>query len=103
MQVKDLIIKRTAEELGQDENIVSLVISDAYEKLSKASRKHDQLEISGFGVLILSPSKLRKRITKYEKIIEHLNKMEQNELTMKKIETTTATLNYFKERLIAYE
>lgn len=103
MQTKDILIQKTAIELGQPEELVNKVVSYSYKQLSEASKIHDQLEVSGFGVLLVSAAKLKKRIAKNERILNYLLALEQTEETLIKIENVKKYLEYYNTRLNKYD
>ena len=68
-EVKDFILQKTAEELQFEQGIVDEVISWSFKKANQATKLHKEVEVSGIGKLMLSQSKLKKEIAKYERII----------------------------------
>lgn len=97
--LNEKLIKKTALELQQPEQLVHKVIYGAYKSLNKASKDHSELEIPGFGVLLLSRTKIRKRIAKYTSAIEMLKQKEQTPETLQKIENCHSAIAYYKTRL----
>lgn len=76
---KERIITKTAQDLGISEDIIHSVISSAFEDAFKAFWNNNQVEISGFGTFLISPTKLSKRVPILEKNLQSLDiKYNQN-------------------------
>lgn len=59
---REAVIKKTALDLNLSESMVYEIMSNAFEQLTKASRTHAELEVSGFGTFNVSPNKIQKRL-----------------------------------------
>lgn len=66
---RDVFITRTAIKNLTSESVVEKVVSFQFREILKALKVHSTVEISGFGTLQISQSKLRKRLKKL-KIVE---------------------------------
>jgi alanine racemase len=85
--------------------IVEMVIGAAYGHLNKMAKIHNELEISGFGVLKVSQAKLTKRIAKLDRIILLLQKQvaeansdENRQVAERKLGQCIAEREYFKTK-----
>lgn len=67
--IKDMLIDRIVAEGNYSENTVESIVAFQGEDLLKALREHNQIEISGFGVLSISKNRLIKKISNYESFI----------------------------------
>ena len=86
---KDWVLSLTSEELQLSQVIVETVISDAYKEASKAVKQHNQVELSGFGKLLVSQAKVRRKKGRVEKFlngIEQLLISEQDEEKKQKLQ-----------------
>lgn len=77
MYLKDKLIQYTADETELPEELVESVISWVYKDTNKATALYSQIEISGFGKLLVSKSKLSKRINKFEGITKSVSNPKQ--------------------------
>lgn len=68
------LIKKTAEDLNIDINIVGKVISSSFEEFARATRTYNSLEVSGFGTFKMSPNKILKKLPSYKYISEYYEK-----------------------------
>lgn len=64
--LKDDLMNKVASQLNLDSAIVSKVINSAFEEVTKAVKIHNEVEISGFGTLKISPTKMLKRLPGYK-------------------------------------
>lgn len=78
-EVKDYILQRTAEELQFSKDIVEEVVGWSYKKANQATKLHKEVEISGIGKMMLSQSKLKKAIVKYERILSKVQPGEKRD------------------------
>jgi hypothetical protein len=111
-KIKDVLITRTAIKLLQSESVVEKVIGFQFKDALQMTRVHHQVEISGFGKLLISGTKVKKRIEKLEKISTALRNALENPEKLgelktisytKKLESATETLEYLKTRKNGYE
>lgn len=96
---KELLIEKTADDLGQPLSIVEEVVGWVMKDTFKALKKYDEVEVSGFGKFLISQAKLRKRIITHERILSHLLSHPQTEERDVKIEGVKATLNYYYSKI----
>jgi len=95
-EVKDFIIEKVATDLQFSQDIVEAVVGWSYKKANEATKKHQEVELSGIGKLQLSQAKLKREIAKLEQILGYL----QNEESDKK-EEIKANVAYLKTKLNA--
>jgi hypothetical protein len=72
--LKDFLLEKTSEDLQMDLETVEKVMGWSYKKANQATQLNKEVEISGFGKLLLSESK-------YRKYMERLLKMSKNDPT----------------------
>lgn len=78
-KVKDFIIRVTAQELEVDESIVETIISDAYKTANHACRTHNEVELAGFGVMLVSKAKVRRKLSHYSTALANKQKQLETE------------------------
>lgn len=96
---KEQLIKNTAEQLGQPEDVVGRVVSWSFKDANKALKLYSEVEISGWGKFILSQAKLRKRIERMEKSLITLENSDDVQTNEEKIEGMRKSLEYFYSKL----
>lgn len=103
LKLHDFLVRKTAVQVMIDETIVEKIISHEKKSINNAFKVHNQVEISGFGKLVISQIKLKKKISKSERILSALQGRLQNDLlnpdTLTKIELINNELAYFRARL----
>lgn len=103
-KVKGALIKRTAIKTLVPEDIVEKVIMFQFKDARDQVRLHEQIEISGFGKLMTSPSKIRRRLERIERGLKAMEDRENNrveEIPEKKKAFQDAMMQNAKEA-IAY-
>lgn len=70
--LKEQLEKKTAEELGQAEDLVHTVLAWCFKDVTKAAHVYDAIELSGLGKLMISQNKLRKKIQKWERMLQRI-------------------------------
>lgn len=96
LEVKDYLIRKLAVDLKTSESIISTVISSAYEEANKATKIHNEVEISGFGKMLLSQHKLQRRILNMTKGLERLRNTEGVEERANKLQLH---IDYLKTKI----
>ncbi len=97
------LIKKTAEDLGVDEVIVGKVISSAYEEVTKALKVHNTVELSGFGLLFLSHTKVAKHIPNYEIFLDKCKKEQMDNPSPKNYDRVQQVEEMIKNLKFRYE
>lgn len=97
--LKDRMVEKTAGELEIDESLVDNVISWSYKKAKEAAHIHKQIELSGWGKLLVSKNKTNKRIQMLELLLERLLKKPSTKDTEHKISFTKDELEILKKRI----
>lgn len=64
MSLKDWLIRNVAEQLEIDEDICDKVVNWSYKQARDAAREHNVIELSGFGKLMVTPGKMKRKISK---------------------------------------
>src|SRR5690242_2340976 len=70
MSVKDYLVTRVAEEMGEEEDLCNTIISWSYRRAKDALETDNIVEISGFGKFITSNHKVMRRITRIDRAID---------------------------------
>lgn len=70
VSVKDWLISHTAKELEADEALCEQVVSWVYLKAREAAPSNNSIELSGFGKLIISPGKAKRKLIKLKGRLE---------------------------------
>lgn len=91
--VKDLLIETISTEQNFPQDVVEKVIRFQGEDLTEALKNHSQVEISGFGVLYVAKTKLKKTLGNFEKFLEEGKAKDE-----KKKESITKLVTYLKEK-----
>lgn len=60
--VKELLVKKIAEEMELDELLVECIVTDQFKQVNKAMHDNMEVEISGFGKFQKSRKKLERRL-----------------------------------------
>ena len=68
--IKSFLMEKVREQTSFSSDIIEKVISFQGEDILNAVKESNQIEISGFGLLFISKSKLRKRISRYSDKLE---------------------------------
>lgn len=77
-KLKSVLITRAAIKTLVPEDIVEKVIMFQFKDARAQVQIHEQIEIGGFGKLITSPAKIRKRIEKLERNILTMKEKREN-------------------------
>lgn len=103
--VKDILIKRTAEELKLPEIWVERVVSHQFKSANKAALVHGQIEISGFGTFQISKTKLQRKLNKLLEIKEALEKKlpSKDDSLLKKLEALEHEIQFLNKKLGAHQ
>jgi len=99
IKTKEYFIEQVASQMDLSEDLVSKIVNFQGEDALKAVKKHAEVEFSGFGIFYLSQTKLKKRINKINRILEHLDKKEKTELLLNKISSIRKELDELNLRL----
>lgn len=110
-KLRDVLITRTAIQNLQSESVVEKVISFQFQEAVKRLKVHHEVEISGFGKFLISPSKLAKRIKKVQLAATNVqNLLDKGGLSEervkdleRKLKGSNEVLNYLKTRAEKYE
>jgi len=112
-KLKGVLITRTAIKTLVGEDIVEKVIMFQFKDARDAMLDNEQIEISGFGKFMTSPSKIRRKIENLENILVNMDKkikekpeeIPPNRLAMWSTMTqaTQDTLAYIKTKKGGYE
>ena len=78
--IKDDLIGQLALSMELSEDIISKIVSFQGEDALKAVKLHDEIEFSGFGKFYLSQTKLKKRLSAYERAIEKRKQLPEPDL-----------------------
>ena len=82
LSVKDWIIRKMAVKLMMGEKTIEAVVNHQFQEANQALRKHNSLEISGFGKFFFNEGKAVKQMAKYHSQIELFTRLlEDNTLT----------------------
>lgn len=73
-EIKDYLVKIVAAENSFPESLVDSVVMWAYKDVRDAMLYNNSVELSGYGSLIVSPTKLKKRATKFQNIDAHIDR-----------------------------
>lgn len=84
--IKDMLIAKVVEQTSFDIDIIEKVVSFQGEDLIKSLNKCSQVEISGFGVLFVSKTKLKNRMSSYIANLTKGGTPEYNDIMEKEIE-----------------
>lgn len=98
MQIKDWLIRKTAEQLGISESLAETVIGDSYRNANKAARTVSEIEISGFGTFMVSQSKIRRKIEYFEKSADETKTKELTEKNIERLNYYTTILEELRRR-----
>lgn len=79
-KLKGVLVTRTAIKTLVPEDIVEKVIMFQFKDARAQVYTHEQIEISGFGKLITSPIKIRKRIERIERDMATMKEKRENML-----------------------
>jgi len=63
-KLKQTLITRTAIKTLKSESVVEVIINHSFKQANKKTKLEDEIEISGFGVFMLSQRKLQKCLRK---------------------------------------
>lgn len=99
LPLKDYLVQITAKEHEICEETVDKVISWIYEDANKATKSFSQIEFSGFGKLLVSIPKTKRRLEKLNKMKERLESKEQNDLTTKKLSSLNKNIDFLEKKL----
>lgn len=110
-KLRDVLITRTAIKTLQSETVVDKVISFQFKDANEAIKNCNEVEISGFGKFIASPTKMRKKIKKMELIVGRIESiLQRTDLTEKEITSldkkvlyNKLMIEYLKTKLAKYE
>jgi len=94
-KIKDRLLEKTAEDLGQPLNIVEDTMRWMFKDMTKAFKIYEQIEMSGFGTFLMSQAKLKRRIKKLERILGYLKDKLPTEDVIEKIESVNNSLQYY--------
>lgn len=73
-KLKSVLITRTAIKTLIDESIVEKVIMFQFKDVKESFHNHEQVEISGFGKFMTSPSKIAKKIINLDDTVAAIEK-----------------------------
>lgn len=106
ISTKDWIVQEVANQLEIEEDLVNKVVSWSYLKAQKKTQEVNSVELSGFGKLLLSETKTKKRIKGLEeklggyiKALERLGEGNKKEAYKKIIEGYVREITYLKSKL----
>lgn len=100
-KLNETLISRTASKLGVSEDIVEKIISFQFKDAFSETRKSCEIEFAGLGVFRMTIPKMRKRLEKYDRILNSINSnktelRQSDELRAKDLEEK---MGYLKERI----
>lgn len=98
-QLKGELIRKTAEQLHQPPQTVEDVVAWMFRDVLKHVRVVGEIELSGFGSLILSAPKMRRRVVQLLRIKTALEKRPLTEDVERKLTITNNYLEFFYEKL----
>lgn len=90
------LISQTARDLQLDEGLVEHVIMTQYKKVQKAVMEEEEIEISGFATLKISPHKVGRKLKKVERSIQ----VARDKMTRETSEDKLEKLNDYLEGLL---
>lgn len=99
MQVKDKLIKKVADELKFEEVVVEKVIAWSFENANKATHHHNEIEFSGFGKIMVSQYKLKRRMEKMQIFINSYHQQllsGETPLLLKRLKSAEEMMEYYK-------
>lgn len=106
ISLKDWLVQTTAKDLEIDENLVNTIISWSYLKVKEKTQTVKSIELSGFGKLLLSETKTKKKIKKKYDFIKSLEARivnsedeEKKEQMRTGIATVHKEIEYLKTKL----
>lgn len=100
--VREKLMQQTAQDVKQPLDLVEKVISFQFKHAAQAVRLYGEVEFSGFGKIIISQQKLRRRIQTQERILGCL----EQKLPLapeKEQETITLKMDSIREQLAFYK
>jgi hypothetical protein len=96
------MVSVTSQQLQLPADVVELVLQDQFKRAFKAVHEVTEIEFSGFGNLLLSPTKVRKRLEKLTAIeAAYLQRLDENPAdltTFKKLGSLREDLDFYKKR-----
>lgn len=110
-KIKGMLITRTAIKLLQSEDIVEKIINFQFKDANSEIITSHQIEFSGLGKVMISPSKIRTKIAKMENSIKKFNREIEDPtclprmiaLRKKQIGECERALIYLKQKNQRYE
>ena len=93
MSIKEFIIRSMSTTLMIPEKTINTVIDHQFLGVSSAMKKHNSIEISGFGKFLFNTKKAEKRM---EKFVSQKNLFEErmNDETLSEVRRNTAKYKY---------
>lgn len=88
--IKDYLVKYVAADTNLPESVVDGVVMWAYKDARDATATNSSVELSGFGSLLVSPTKLKKRWKKFDNI--------QNNISMNLGKCTEGMRSYWEKK-----
>lgn len=101
--LKDWIIRGVSSELGINEDICDAVVNWSYRDARDATAKYSSIEFSGFGKIMISGNKLKKRVEKFENIRKSaeqtLSTTEEKSKWEKRLNSANTSIDFYKLKL----
>jgi len=107
MSMKDWLVATKSKEHGIDEELYDKVITWSYIKAKAATETCRSVELSGFGTMVVSPVKLKRRLNKQDAAIYRLTSalelnptlsQKSRESIEKKLLTAIKNFEYLKNK-----
>ena len=109
-EYRQKVIKETAKELNQPEEVVELVNRFQWVNAKKASKTCNQLEFPGLGIFSIKIKWLREIIVKFERILNAYKRQQATAIdepslvtATKKVESVEGILDNLRYRLVKIE
>lgn len=106
ISTKDWLVQGVAKDLEVEESLVNIIISWSYLKAQEKTQEVNSVELSGFGKLLLSEAKTKRRIRDrelklpgYIRRMEELEEGDKKEMWKKRVEGYKRELAWLKNRL----
>lgn len=108
MTMKDWLVATKAKEHGIDEELYDKVITWSYKRAKAATETCRSVELSGFGTMVVSPTKLKRRLKKQDiNIYSYTSALTMNssltekgrEAIEKKLLTAIKNFEYLKNKI----
>lgn len=96
--LRDEIIEKVSKDLGISEEITDLVISWSYKKANEATKTNNEVEFSGFGKILVSKTKIARRLKRLEIILEATKNREDSENKEKRLKSINSKIEYLKSK-----